>query len=138
MPRIALIALGLALFFAPALARSAEPCGGQLRAFNIYEVMEEGKIEKRHALFPAMDWSDASAFHGIVSPKPGLTLEVELEGRSRQYALSPWGRDPEYFVAAGFEAKKFFSNAESGSFFILRLKEKERAVCEERHEISGD
>lgn len=136
MPRTSLI-IAL-LIFCSGAARATEPCGDRLLAFNTYEVMGEEKIETRFSVFPLPDWSDASAFKGVVSKSADATLEVELEGKKKDFVFETWDKDPSLFAAAGFRANKFFKNSESGAFFTLRLKENGRIVCEERREIFGD
>lgn len=136
MSRASLIALTWLLSGGAAFA--APPCGEQLLAFNTYEVMVEGETQARFSLFPLPEWSDASAFKGVVTKTSGLTLEVELEGKKKEFDFEVWEKDPAYFAATEFKAKKFFKNKEYGAHFTLRLKQNEKVVCEERREISGD
>jgi hypothetical protein len=137
MSRASLITLFAILLSLP--ARAEDPCGDRLRAFNLYEMMEDGEIQSRYSIFPLPeDWSDASAFHGLLGESGDATLEVMVEGKRKTFAFGPWEKDPSLFVAEGFRPKKLFKNSEPGSHFILRLKREKKVICEERREISGD
>lgn len=137
MSRASLVTL-LFVLLSPA-ARAADSCGDHLRAFNLYEVMEDDAIVAKHALFPVPEeWSDASAFHGVVSDASDVSLEVMVEGKKKTFAFGPWDQDHSLFVAEGFRAKKILKNSELGAFFTLRLKRNGKTVCEKQLEISGD
>jgi hypothetical protein len=144
MPRIKVMLSLLVFASSSAWAGSLPACTGQLRGFNVYELMEEGGIVEKFSVFELTDWSDASAFQGVVAPAgKNLSLEVELIGKDKVYrqasfSFAPWEKDGSLAVADGFQAKKFFKNAESGMAFKLRLKENGKPVCEEMKEISGD
>lgn len=127
----------LLLFTLPALA--AEPCGNRLQAFNTYEMLnDERKIEKRISVYPLPEeWSDASAFKGLLIKAEATALEVELQGKKKSFPLTLWQKDGNLLQAEGFQAKKIFNNLESGEHFILRLKAGKTTICEERREIAG-
>jgi hypothetical protein len=127
-----------------ARAGSLPSCAGQLRGFNAYELMENEGIVEKFSVFEITNWSDASAFQGVVAPAgKNLSLEVELKGGEKTYrqgtfSFAPWEKDDSLAVAEGFQAKKFFKRAEPGMAFKLRLKENGKPVCEETKEIGGD
>ena len=128
--------LFLALFALSARAAETPDCGDRLLAYTVYEEFEDGEIKEKISTYPVEGWSDASAFKGLVTRQgKGLALEIELiHGKFHQksrFAFAPWEKDKSYFVAEGFQAEKFFENAESGDSFILRLKRKDKAVCED-------
>lgn len=92
--------------FGPALAAEPPACGNRVQAFNIYEVRIKGKLVMRHSIFSPGDWSDASAFEGILIRASDKADSVVFETRrneadtapleSTQDSLKPWSRDKKY------------------------------------------
>jgi hypothetical protein len=137
-----MIAIFLALL-ASIPATAAPSCGDRLIAYTVYEEFENGKIQQKHSFFPVGDWSDASAFDGLLLSGPTTaSLDVVLRQQAKRtvkrYSFSAWELDPAYSQAEGFAPKNFFKDADSGDSFTFRLKEDGKTACEDTYEIQGD
>ncbi|MBX3039235.1 MAG: hypothetical protein KF789_00840 [Bdellovibrionaceae bacterium] len=125
---------------------AASPCGNKLQAFVVYEDLEKGKIVERHSLFNLMEWSDSSAFDGVVAPASSgsdlkLTFEVRPSLRSKagnswDFSFVPWSRDSKYLVAQNFSPAPLIG--ESAGIFTITLKNGKNIVCQETHGISSE
>lgn len=137
----------LSTFLLSSFLMAAEPCGVRLQAFSIWEDLEGNRIVEKHSVFPLGNWSDASAFEGVIvsrSEGPKMSLVIELKnspnGRAIKTATFPfqaWERDAKSLVARGFNARQFLGNAGNGVYTMTVLKENE-IVCRETHGIVSE
>ena len=135
MSRITVIAILMILL--PATSFAAAPsCGNQVWGFNVYERLQNGKIVEKHSIFEIDDWSDHSSFQGILNKsKKDSTLEIEVrkEGNSiktQSWPFKAWDLNAEYKEAKGFNAIAFFKGLNVDSYFVMRVKQGNKVICE--------
>ncbi len=131
------------LFLSTVLLASS-PCGNRLQAFNTYEDLEQGRIVEKYSLFSVTDWSDASAFEGIViksSEDPGLGMTFELRKglnskavRSWDFKFSAWPKNSKFLYAKDFPPAELMDGAQG--VYSLALKKGKEVLCKETHAIS--
>ncbi|MBX3033093.1 MAG: hypothetical protein KF865_04145 [Bdellovibrionaceae bacterium] len=141
----------ISLLFALSFAH-ADPlpsCGSRLMAFNVYEQVVNNRIVEKHSVFEVGDWSDSSAFDGVVmknSEDAALVLEVETRRNasgkplsSKQYEFSPWESDPAYRTARHFDPREAFrAISHKGGAFVFRLLKNKTSQCEDLYVIARE
>lgn len=137
MSRITVVLSFLFLSLFPAETFAGAPtCSDQVWGFNIYERLESGKIVEKYSVFEIDDWSEHSSFQGLlIKSKKSSELEVEMrrEGstvKTQSWAFKSWDYDKDYYEASGFDPSVFFSGAEENSYFVLRIKQGGKTICE--------
>lgn len=131
MPRTAIIfSLFLHLFGSRAFATS---CGRRILAFNQYDQVEAGVLQKKYSVFPVGAWSANSSFEGLIvlNKDPSETLAVTLGHRLQTSPLESWTRDEKYRSARQFVA---FSEADvRNREFTLKLLKKNKVLCQDTY-----
>lgn len=140
------LSLIIALSFSPLAAMAADSCGTRLQAFNIYEELVDGRIVEKHSIFPVEDWSESSAFEGLLikdSEDKDVQLSVEVKKtatgkvlRSADFSFAVWPRNRTYRESKQFVPADFFRVAPG--VFTLKLIQKKKTLCEDSYRIQRE
>lgn len=110
-------------------------CDEVLKGFNIYEVLDKGKVEQRFSIFAVQNWSKHSAFQGILTKETDLNLVIQFAGKKERpsFKFKSWSVDPVYLVADGFDGIKTFENA-TGSYVIEAIRNG-KTLCKQNFKV---
>lgn len=129
---------------ASVLASTTRSCEYVLFGFNEYEVLKNKAIESRFSVFSLIDYSQHSAYRGLLVTEPDLSIKLEVDFKNKkkprqthQFGVERWGKDDRYFVAVGFSQHQHLSLESGMSGITYTVLRSGVEVCKQSFKVSA-